>query len=130
MGARNALRSFSVDRILRATVLDELAFDVPEEELDEHFASAYGIFGGGADKVAVLRFAAERARWVADEKWHPQQQGKWLPDGSYELRIPYQNPRELVMDIMRHGASVEVITPSDLREEVKEQLRRAFERYE
>lgn len=127
--ARNALRSFSVDRVLRATVLDERAFDVPEEELDEHFASAYGIFGGRADRIATLRFTPERARWVADEKWHPKQEGKWLPDGRYELRIPYQNARELTMDIMRHGPNVEVVTPKDLRTDVKEQLRRASEQY-
>ncbi len=127
--ARDALRSFSVDRILRATVLDERAFDVSEEELDEHFASAYGIFGGKADKVATLRFTKESARWVADEKWHPQQEGQWIADGRYELRIPYQNQRELVMDIMRHGPNVEVITPDELRSEVKEQLRRASEQY-
>ncbi len=35
---------------------EETAFDVPESELDAHFATAYGIFGGKADKVAVLRF--------------------------------------------------------------------------
>jgi proteasome accessory factor C len=127
--ARNALRSFSVDRILRATVLDEPAFDVSEAELDEHFASAYGIFGGKADKIATLRFSSERARWVADEKWHPQQEAQWLPDGRYELRIPYQNSRELVMDIMRHGPNVEVVTPDELRSEVKEQARRTFEQY-
>lgn len=127
--ARNALRSFSVDRILRVTVLDARAFDVPEEELDEHFASAYGIFGGRADKMATLRFMPERARWVADEKWHPQQEAKWLQDGSYELRIPYKNSRELVMDIMRHGPNVEVISPDELRAEVKGQLRRASEQY-
>ena len=63
------------------------ALDVPEAELDDHYASAYGIFGGKADKVAVLRFTPERARWVADEQWHPQQQGRWLEDGSYELRF-------------------------------------------
>ena len=127
--ARNALRSFSIDRILRATVLEHLAFDVPEEELDEHFASAYGIFGGKADKIATLRFTPEKARWVADEKWHPQQEGQWLPDGRYELRIPYQNSRELVMDVMRHGPNVEVITPEGLKAEVKDQLRRALELY-
>lgn len=127
--ARDALRSFSVDRILRATVIDESAFDVAEQELDEHFASAYGIFGGKADKIATLRFGSERARWVADEKWHPQQEANWLPDGRYELRIPYQNSRELVMDIMRHGPNVEVVTPDELRTEVKEQARRTFEQY-
>ena len=82
---KDALRSFSIDRIRRATVLDEPALDVPEAELDDHYATAYGIFGGKADKVAVLRFTPERARWVADEQWHPQQQGRWLEDGSYEL---------------------------------------------
>lgn len=127
---RNALRSFSVDRVLRATVLNKSAFDVPESELDAHFASAYGIFGGQADKVATLRFSPERARWVADEKWHPQQEATWLPDGSYELRIPYRSSHELAMDIMRHGANVEVITPAELREEVKQRLGMAFKRYE
>lgn len=128
--SRNALRSFSIDRILRAATLEERAFDVPESELDEHFASAYGIFGGKADKIATLRFSQERSRWVADEKWHPQQQGQWLADGRYELKIPYQNPRELVMDIMRHGANVEVIDPPELRAEVAEELRKAMGKYE
>jgi hypothetical protein len=110
---KDALRSFSIDRIRRAVVVDgEAAFDVEERELDEHYASAYGIFGGKADKVAVLRFNAERARWVADEMWHPQQEGRWLEDGRYELRIPYRESRELVMDVLRHGADVEVFEPT------------------
>jgi predicted DNA-binding transcriptional regulator YafY len=110
-------------------VLDAVAFDVPEAELEEHYASAYGIFGGKADKVAVLRFTREGARWVADEKWHPRQEAAWLPDGRYELRIPYREPRELVMDIMRHGQNVEVVAPAELREQVCEALRRAVAQY-
>jgi predicted DNA-binding transcriptional regulator YafY len=126
---RNGLRSFSMDRIVRATLLDAAAFDVPESELEEHYASAYGIFGGKADKLAVLRFTGEGARWVADEKWHPQQQAEWLPDGRYELRIPYREPRELVMDIMRQGRNVEVLAPDELRERVREELERAADQY-
>jgi proteasome accessory factor C len=126
---KDALRSFSIDRIRRATVLDERALDVPEAELDDHYATAYGIFGGKADKVAVLRFTPERARWVADEQWHPQQEGTWLADGSYELRIPYRESRELVMDVMRHGADVEALAPVELRHELGDLLRRAASRY-
>jgi proteasome accessory factor C len=103
---------------------------VPEQELDDHFASAYGIFGGKADKIAILRFTPEKARWVADERWHPQQEGRWLPDGRYELSIPYRSAHELVMDVMRHGPNVEVVTPDELRTEVKAQLARALEQYE
>lgn len=126
---RNALRSFSVDRVGRATVLEAAAFDVPDAELEEHYASAYGIFGGKADKVAVLRFTREAAQWVGDEKWHPRQEGDWLPDGRYELRIPYREPRELVMDIMRQGANVEVVAPEELRRQVREELERAAAQY-
>ena len=125
----NELRTFSLDRLRRAKVLEDTALDLPDADLDNHYASAYGIFGGKADKVAVLRFSAERARWVADEKWHPEQQGKNLPDGRYELRIPYRDARELVMDIMRHGAHVEVIEPAALREEVRQQLETAARQY-
>jgi len=124
-----ALRCFAIDRILRATLLDHRAVDVADAELDAHYASSYGIFGGQADKIAALRFTRERARWVADEVWHPEQQGKRLDDGSYELRIPYRDPRELVMDILRHGPHVVVIEPQSLVDEVKSQLAGALGRY-
>jgi proteasome accessory factor C len=126
---KSALRSFAIDRILKAVPLDEKARDIPEAELDAHYASSYGIFGGQADKLAVLRFTKERARWVADEVWHPQQQGKRLQDGSYELKIPYRDSRELVMDILRHGTDVIVMEPAELVEEVKSQLSKALRRY-
>ncbi len=126
---KGALRSFAIDRILKAVPLDEKARDIPEAELDAHYASSYGIFGGKADNVAVLRFTKERARWVADEVWYPEQQGRRLEDGSYELKIPYRDSRELVMDILRHGPEVIVTEPSSLIEEVKRQLDEAVDRY-
>lgn len=126
---KDALRTFAVDRIRRPQVLDQAAYDVEERELDEHFATSYGIFGGKPDKIAVLRFSQERARWVADEHWHPEQQSKLLDDGRYELRVPYRDARELVMDILRHGPEVEVIEPPSLREQVHDQHRRAIQRY-
>jgi hypothetical protein len=61
------------------------------------------ILSGKANKTAVLRFSAERARWVVDGRWHPKQVGQLLTDGRYELRIPCRDDRELLMDIMKHG---------------------------
>lgn len=126
---KQALRCFAVDRIQRAAVLEDQAIDVPEATLDAHYASSYGIFGGPADQLAVLVFSAERARWVADEVWHPAQQGTWLADGRYELRLPYGDARELVMDLLRHGPHVTVLEPESLIEEVKRQLEGALDRY-
>jgi predicted DNA-binding transcriptional regulator YafY len=127
---KSGLRSFSIDRISAASALEQPAREIAESDLDAHFASSFGIFGGRPDKIAVLHFSAERARWVADEQWHPHKEARFLEDGTYELRIPYRDARELVMEILRHGAHVRVIAPEQLREEVKMQLRQALGRYE
>jgi len=127
---RNGLRSFAVERLLEAKALDLDAKNITEKELDAHFASSYGIFAGKPTHTAILRFTPERARWVAEEQWHPQQQGRMLGDGSYELRIPYADPRELVMDVLKHGAEVAVIEPEALRLLVQQQLQQAWQQYE
>lgn len=126
---RDGLRTFSVDRVKSARELDEPADDIPDRELDEYFAGSYGIFAGKANRTAVLRFSRERARWVADERWHPQQTGQYLTDGRYELRIPYRDERELVMDILRYGPDVEVVSPEALRRAVAGRLRLALAHY-
>lgn len=123
------LRSFAVDRVKHAAELTEAAQNIPDTELDEYFASAYGIFSGKANKIAVLRFSAERARWVADERWHPKQIGQFLTDGRYELKIPYRDDRELIMDVLRHGPEVEVTSPDTLRKAIAEKLGLALAQY-
>ncbi|MDD3609649.1 MAG: YafY family protein [Halothiobacillaceae bacterium] len=124
----NAPRRFSIDRIQHAERLDRPA-DIPPEARDDAGQAAYGIFAGPARHTAILRFSAERARWVADESWHPEQQNQWLPDGRYELRFPYADPRELIGDILRHGHHVEVIAPDSLRHEVTQEISRMARTY-
>lgn len=125
----DGLRSFAVERIAEPVLSLTPARDIPDAELDAHFADAYGIFAGPAVKTAVLRFSARRARWVADEVWHPRQEATTLDDGSFELRIPFGRSDELIQDILRLGAEVEVLEPPDLRAEVMRRLFAAAERY-
>jgi len=126
---RKGLRTFALDAIKEVAVLENKAREIGEAKLDDHFASAYGIFSGKAVETAVLRFTPERARWVAGEEWHPQQQGRFCEDGSYELAVPYGDPRELIMDILKYGADVEVLEPKALRQQVSQCLQAAAERY-
>ena len=127
--SRNALRSFAVERIIAAKALPQRCRNISEKQLDAHYTSSYGIFAGKAKHTAVLRFTPERARWVADEHWHPQQQSRMLEDGSYELRVPYSDSRELVMDILKHSGEVEIISPEALRDAVAERLKTARGHY-
>jgi hypothetical protein len=89
---REDLRSFAVDAIQSAELLDKRAKNVPESELDEVLASGYGIFSGRKTTWAKLRFTPERARWVSAEQWHPQQKGRFDPDGSYVARAAVLRP--------------------------------------
>ena len=116
---REGLRSFSVDRIRHARIEDATACDHPDADLDAHFAASYGIFSGAPKAWATIRFSAKAARWVADEHWHSKQEGRLLPDGRYELRLPYSHGRELLMDVLRYGPDAEVLEPPALREQLR-----------
>jgi len=126
---RDELRSFAVDAIFEAKTNDTLARDIPDTELAAALGAGYGIFAGREIQWATLRFTAERARWVAAEHWHPEQQGKFLADGRYQLRLPYSNDPELIMDILKYGPDCEVVEPGDLREKVVGLLRKTLENY-
>lgn len=126
---RKELRSFSVDGIKSAALLNSKADDIPEKILQENFAESYGIFSGKATQRAKLRFTPERARWVASEQWHGQQVGSFDKDGSYILEFDYNQDPELVMDILKHGSSVQVISPISLKNRVERELEEALSFY-
>ena len=126
---RNGIRSFSIDAITNAEILKEKTKDVSRSKLKEALENGYGIFSGKAVTWARLRFSSERARWVSKEQWHPQQKGKFEEDGSYLLEVPFSDNRELIMDILRHGAEVEVISPQKLRKRVGQELKSALKYY-
>ncbi|MDP2833790.1 MAG: YafY family protein [Pseudomonadota bacterium] len=127
---RDELRSFALERVIVAQPRDEAALDLADADLDAHFKQSYGIFSGAPTHTARLRFSPQRARWVAEESWHSAQQGEWLGDGRYELAVPYSDPRELLLDILKYGPEVEVLAPEELRQAVIERLRAALGQYD
>ena len=126
---RDELRTFSIDRIHPICILDDTNKEMKETELDELLTTSYGIFSGSARHTAKLKFSPEAARWVADEPWHPDQTSTTLKDGSIELQIPYNNPTELIRDILKYGSDVIVISPVKLRNAIKETIKTAYEQY-
>lgn len=126
---RNDLRTFSIDRLNALEIVNVNAKEVSEKTLTDYFTKTYGIFSGAPTNTAKLKFTAQAAQWVADEHWHPDQQGRWQADGSYELSIPYGDATELIMDILKHGEQVQVLSPAGLRKEVVDRLRVAIKKY-
>jgi len=119
---KEALRSFSVDKIYACELEEREANEIDDKILDIELGSGYGIFAGSDVKWATIRFSPERARWVVSEKWHPNQNGCILEDGTYELKVPYSDERELIMDIMKHGSHAKVVSPPKLIELIASEL--------
>jgi predicted DNA-binding transcriptional regulator YafY len=127
--ASEGLRRFALDAVRSAKVLDEPARELPMKDVEDALDQGYGIFGGARLRWATLHFSAEAAQWVAQEEWHPQQQLKPQADGSLRMRIPYSDPTELVMDVLRHGPNVRVVAPQELVEQVRAQLQQTLQAY-
>jgi len=112
------LRRFALDAIADAKPVDEPCKELSQKALEAAFDRGYGVISGKDIQWASIVFEAETARWVSHEVWHPRQRGKHLPDGRYRLEVPYADPTELVMDIMRQGARAVVESPDTLRQQV------------
>ena len=121
---RDGLRKFSVDAISSPVMLDEKAKSVDMKAVERELDRGYGIFAGRNVEWATLRFTPARARWVAHERWHAAQRGRFEPGGAYVLELPFSDTRELMMDILKYGADVEVLGPDSLRAAVADEVRR------
>ena len=138
----DGLRRFALDAVLEARALETRAKAVSLKDIEAEFDGSYGIYGGSGARLkwATLVFEPEAAQWVANEEWHPQQKSRWLGSdgqvaadgdrsGSYELQVPYSEPTELMMDILRHGDSVRVAGDKALATAVAKRLQKAAARY-
>lgn len=123
------LRIFSLDAIEWAVRINQGAKTVEKKQVDSLINNGFGIYSGPAQEWAVLRFNKIQAPWIIAEQWHPDQQGTLLSDGSYQLRVPFSNANELMLEILKYGENVEVLEPSSLRETISARLKTAANMY-
>ena len=119
---KEQLLRFALDAVDAAQALDLRARDIAIKTVETELDAGYGIFAGRRAQWAHLRFAPEVTPWVSREEWHPAQQARLLDDGGYDLRLPYTNETELVMDVLRHAGNVTVLGPPSLAGAVRAQL--------
>lgn len=123
------LRRFALDAIEDASLLEARAKEVSLKQVETEMDGGYGIYAGNKRRWATLVFQSQAAQWVSREEWHPEQSGRWLDNGRYELRVPFANITEIAMDVMRHSDQVEVTAPADLVEYVAQAHARAAALY-
>ena len=126
---REAIRTFSVDALRGAEILESVAIEVADEELHAVLAVGYGIYAGREVQWATLSFTPWQGRWTSAETWHVDQRSHYDADGRYILEVPYSDDAELLMDILKYGPQVEVLAPPELRAKVAQRLSEAAAQY-
>ena len=124
------LRMFALDAIEAANSIKDAAVSIEVKRIDELIGGNFGIYSGGKRQWAKLKFTAVQALWVEAEVWHSEQKTTLNEDGSLVMEIPYSNPKELMLDILRFGPDVMVLEPPSLRQAVKERLQKASSQYD
>jgi predicted DNA-binding transcriptional regulator YafY len=124
-----ALRTFRLERLERAQMLEE-TYTVPKDfDPEQHFARAWGIMTGDEIVEVVLQFTPAVAALVKEHRWHPSQSLDDLADGGVLLVVRIGDPREMRPWIRSWGAECEVLEPDWLRAELREETERMAARY-
>lgn len=123
------LRRFALDALRAACALDSPARDIPADDLERQLDGGYGAFAGPPNHWAILVFSERASQWAMREVWHPMQRVRDLPNGRLELMLPYDDPTELVMDVLRYGPDVEVVGNPALRAAVAARARGVWALY-
>ena len=116
------IRTWKVDRIQAAEVT-ERSFALPTDfDLDEHFAGAFAIVRGEKPVEVIVRFMGTATRYVQEKRMHPTQQVELHSDGSALARFQLTSTLEIRSWILSFGSAAEVLSPSSLRSEIKQEV--------
>lgn len=120
---RAALRTFKLERVADAEILDD-TYAIPDDfDPYAHLAAAWGVI----DEVEVevrLRFSPAVAPRVRESVWHHSQQLADTDDGGCLLAMRVGGIKEIRSWVLGWGADVEVLAPAELRDEVRDHARR------
>lgn len=132
MGNWHLIAYCSVKKSLRDFVLSRIQeiepgagrMEIPPElpNIKEYLRKNFGVISSSSSTEVCLKFRPETASWVSEQIWHRGQQMTACEDGGMTLKFPVADFREVKREILKYGASVEVLSPGALREEVRGEI--------
>jgi proteasome accessory factor C len=97
--------------------------------IKEYIRRNFGVIAGDSKTTVELRFSPAISPLIAEQEWHEAQEVATNPDGRLRLRFPVPSFVEIIREILKYGADVEVVEPARLRAMVKDEIRRMAKLY-
>lgn len=128
-GLRGDWRDFVLARISECVVQDPSFERRDASRWDHYLKPAFGIFHGREPFQVTLRFSNDLGRWARGQRWHPEQQFTDVGTGELDLTLPVAHETEIIMEILKFGSRVEVLSPEWLREKVRKEIEQMMKKY-
>ena len=119
--------TYAIANILSVEVTSEVFERNPEFDIRTYAQRSFGIYQQDLSDV-VLRFDARRAEDVVDFFFHPTQKIETLDDGRVEVRFTASGLVEMAWHMFTWAPDVEIVAPTELREEYRKMLEQALSR--
>jgi predicted DNA-binding transcriptional regulator YafY len=117
--ARRSPRNFLLARIRDAQATAETFRPPTDFNLSAYLRGSLGRFTGNAEIDVRLRFDATLAPYLRERPWHSSQIITETPNGALEVTLRLNNLIDLRRHILACGRHVEVLAPSELRQEIR-----------
>jgi proteasome accessory factor B len=125
--AHKMVRTFKLNRIKEATILDDKFTEGDNFDLAEYLGRAWSMIPEGRIFNVRLKFTPKVANNVAEVQWHSTQKVVREADGSAIIEFRVDGLGEITWWILGYGDQVEVLAPLSLRSKVAEIARRMAE---
>lgn len=127
---RDGLRVYGLDRVRGLKVTGRNFKMEPGFDVDELFATSFGIYlPGGKARTITFRASEKEARFLRDLPLHKSQEEIESKDGYVTFSIFVCPDKNMIMEFCRYGSRIEVLSPADIRKEIAAELRAAAEIY-
>jgi predicted DNA-binding transcriptional regulator YafY len=127
---KGELRDFALSRIRTIEPVSQ-GIKLPKRitSIKDYINKNFGVMSGGKSVEVCLKFAPEVSPWISEQIWFRGQEVSINADGSVCLKFPVADFREVRREILKYGASVEVLSPQELRKEIKTEINKMTKVY-
>ena len=112
---RKQVRTFVPSRIVKAQILEDEPYEIPQDfSVEDYFQPAFRFIHGEPAHI-VLHFSPEVARVVRERRWHPTQRLREERDGSVILEMRVPPTEELASWVLSWRGACVVVEPREFR---------------
>ena len=128
---REGLRVYGLDRVKNMKVTGKKFKMKSGFDVDELFATSFGIYlPGGKGQTITFRCSEREAKFLRDLPLHSSQEEVRKEGDSVIFSIFVCPDKNLIMEICKHGSRIEILSPAEVRDAVREELKKALAQYE